>query len=165
MNSHRMAVFSVALATVVACATQTQRQRQSACEPVFVTPAGIPSGHLAGSEGEAASINEVTVARMQLVQLAAAAFCVDSGRYPRADAALAAARRTGEHLSRCTFDPSYLVDGWGKQVLAEWSDDRPPRLRSSGRDRIFETGDDILSPDSAPGSVRKDAMAVCGGTP
>jgi len=148
------------LAATVGCAKQPVRIAQLGCEPVFISAQRGNRSELAGPPGDAAEKAATTVAGMQLVQAAAGAFCVDSGRYPRNMAELEAARHAGGHITSCAFDASYLTDGWGRTIQVEWGD-HAPLLRSAGNDGQLATPDDIVSPDSTSGSTAHRPEILC----
>jgi hypothetical protein len=148
------------LAATAGCAKQPARNASLGCDPVFINAQKGNRSELAGPRGDAAERTATTVAGMQLVQASAGGFCVDSGRYPRSVAELEAAQHAGANVTDCAFDPSYLVDGWGRAIKAEWSE-HAPRLRSAGPDGQFATADDIISPDSTSGSTAHRPEDLC----
>lgn len=148
------------LAATVGCAKQPVRNASLGCDPVFINAQRGNPSELAGPRGDAAEKTATTVAGMQLVQASAGGFCVDSGRYPRSVAELEAAQHAGGKVTGCAFDSSYLIDGWGRPIEAEWSE-HAPRLRSAGPDGQFATADDIISPDSTSGSTAHRPQDLC----
>jgi len=92
---------------------------------------------------------EITRARLNLLAVAAEAYCRARGEYPKTLDVLAEGHPGGLG-DGCRVDPGFLVDAWGEPYMYSVGETHPV-IRSVGADGTVGTADDVFT--ASPGDA------------